>query len=57
MGLAKETRSVETQLRLTPPEEQTNINALPALLETNGSDANKIIDVINALAEHQKKEI
>ena len=57
MGLAEETRSVETQLKLTPPEEQTNINALSALLETKGLDASDFIDVINALASIKKRDL
>tara|TARA_Y100000004_G_scaffold69673_1_gene78234 strand:- start:948 stop:2549 length:1602 start_codon:yes stop_codon:yes gene_type:complete len=55
-GVAEVPPSVETQLKLTPPEEQTNINALSALLETKGLDASDFIDVINALANIKQRD-
>ena len=55
-GVAEVPPSVETQLKLTPPEEQTKINALSALLETKGLDASDFIDVINALANIKPRD-
>jgi len=41
---------------LTPPNEQSNIDALAALLDTKGLDASDFIDVINALANIKKRD-
>ena len=43
-------------MRLTPPEEQSNINALPSLLDAKGLDASDFIDVINALSNIKKRD-
>ena len=48
--------SVENQLRLTPPSDQSNIDALASLLNTKGLDAGDFIDVINALANIKKRD-
>ena len=41
---------------MTPPEEQSNINALSNLLELKGLDASDFIDVINALANIKQRD-
>lgn len=43
-------------MRLTPPEEQSNINALSSLLDAKGLDASDFIDVINALSNIKKRD-
>jgi len=42
--------------RLTPPEEQRNIEALASLLELKGLDASDFIDVINALGKIKQRD-
>ena len=41
---------------MTPPEEQTNINALSNLLALKGLDAGDFIDVINALSNIKQRD-
>ena len=41
---------------MTPPEEQSNINALSSLLDAKGLDASDFIDVINALSNIKKRD-
>ena len=53
---AEKLSTVENQLRLTPPEEQSNINALSSLLNAKGLDASDFIDVINALSNIKKRD-
>ena len=43
-------------MRLTPPEEQSNINALSYLPDAEGLDASDFIDVINALSNIKKRD-
>lgn len=57
MGLADKSHSAENQLRLTPQEEQQNIDALASLLNTKGLNASDFIDVINALANIKKRDV
>jgi len=54
--LTEDFASVENQLRLTPPSDQSNIDALASLLNTKGLDAGDFIDVINALANIKKRD-
>lgn len=53
---AEKSARVETELKLTPPEDQSNINALATLLNAKGLDASDFIDVINALSNIKKRD-
>lgn len=44
-------------LRLTPPEEQSNINSLSSLLNAKVLDASDFIDVVNGLSNTKKKDV
>ena len=41
-------------MRLTPPEEQSNINSLSSLLNAKDLEINNFIDVINGLSNIKK---